>query len=89
MIFVELVPRFRVYPSSINGLIARATAQTEFVWKNVDLYGSAQTRAISPFMEGGCMRSFIEAFLNRGGSIRSTPLLKLLLEVNGIWPWLI
>jgi len=36
----------------MNELIAGATAQTEFVWKNVNLYGSAQMCVISPFMQG-------------------------------------
>ena len=44
----------RTFTRAMYGLIAPATALTKFVWKTIDLYGSALTRAINPFMGLGC-----------------------------------
>ena len=50
----NIARRLQVHPRPMSGLLARATALTKFVWKRVDLYGSAQSCASNPFMEGGC-----------------------------------
>jgi hypothetical protein len=38
----------------MNGLFRVGHAQTEFVWKLVDLYGRRTDRRNSAFMRGGC-----------------------------------
>src|SRR4051794_29224530 len=45
-----------IHPPPMNGIpvLALATAPTKFVWKIVDLYRSALTRARIPFMGLGC-----------------------------------
>lgn len=40
----------------MNGLIARATAQIEFIWQTKYLHGSRTDGAISPSMVGGVTR---------------------------------
>jgi hypothetical protein len=39
----------------MNGLFRVGRAQTDFVWKLVDLYGRRTDRRNSAFMGGGCI----------------------------------